>query len=158
MNHRKHHPSSSSRRGAFTVEFAIVASIFFMVLLSCFEFARLSFIRHSLDQAAYEAARVGIVQGGDVDDVEEKALASLRATRIKPLQIDVEPALIDDLTETVSVTITCNVVDNSWIPSTFFKNPTITARAVLDHENQAYLVKPDSQSKVGNNDDEPIDT
>ncbi len=44
------------RKGVYTVEFAVVASLFFMTLLASFEFTRLYFTRHSVDQATYEAA------------------------------------------------------------------------------------------------------
>ena len=55
--------SRLQRTGAFTVEFAICSGIFFTILLAGFEFARFMYARHSIEQAAYESARVGIVPG-----------------------------------------------------------------------------------------------
>ena len=49
---------SKIRRGATAVEFAITAPIFFLFLLASFEFGWLNVIRHTADNAAYEAARV----------------------------------------------------------------------------------------------------
>ena len=51
------------RTGAAAVEFAIVAPIFFMLVLVSLEFGRLNIIRHTADQAAYEAARHAMVPG-----------------------------------------------------------------------------------------------
>jgi Flp pilus assembly protein TadG len=56
------------RRGATAVEFALTAPIFFVFLLSAFEFGWLNVIRHTADNAAYEAARAAIVPGATVAD------------------------------------------------------------------------------------------
>ncbi len=145
------------RRGAFTVEFAVVSSIFFVVLLACFEFSRIFFARHTIEQASYEAARLGIIQGNTVSEVEQRATKLMAAAGIKPLSVSVSPVTFNELTEEVSVTIVCNVAENSWIPSRFFLNPTITATTTLDHENKSYLLIDDTDDEVGDNDHEPID-
>ena len=44
-------------RRAPVVEFAIVAPIFFLFLMAAFEFGWLNVLRHTADNAAYEAAR-----------------------------------------------------------------------------------------------------
>jgi len=51
-----------ARRGATTVEFAITAPVFFLFLLAAFEFGWLNVIRHTADNAAYEAARTAMVR------------------------------------------------------------------------------------------------
>ena len=149
--------SNNLRAGAFTVEFALVASIFFMTLLSSFEFSRLYFVRHCLEKASYDSARVGIVQGATPAQVESKARAILSAAGIKPNTVVVAPTKFDELTETVTVTITCDMTKNSWIPGRFFVGPNVTAKTTLDHENQSYLMKVDTSGSVGNNNNEPID-
>ena len=150
--------ATQARRGAFTVEFALVSSIFFMVLIASFEFSRIYYARHCLDQASYEAARVGIVQGATAAEVEDRARGILAAAGVKPLGVTVNPVVFTDTTETVTVTVTCNVAENSLIPSRFFMDPVISGTTTLDHENQSYLLRPDSGNQVGDNDNEPIDT
>ena len=54
----------SVRCGATTVEFAACLVILMMMLFGGFEFSRISIVRHSVDNAAYEAARHIIVPGG----------------------------------------------------------------------------------------------
>jgi hypothetical protein len=145
------------RAGAFTVEFAIVASIFFTTLLASFEFSRLYFVRHCVDQATYEAARIGIVQGATPAQVDARARSLLAAAGIKPQSVNIAPAHFDELTETVSVTIVCDMTNNSWIPGRFFVGPLVTSKTTLDHENMSYLSRQDSGESVGDNDNEPID-
>lgn len=145
------------RVGAFTVEFAIVASIFFMTLLSAFEFSRLYFVRHCMEKATYDAARVGIIQGATPAQVDAQARSILSAAGIKPLSVTVTPVTFNELTQTVTVTIVCDITKNSWIPGRFFAGPNVTSTTTLDHENQSYLMKADTTGAVGNNNNAPID-
>ncbi len=54
---------TSRRWGAAAVEFAIIANIFFIMILACMEFARLNMVRNLAQDAAYYAARHVIVPG-----------------------------------------------------------------------------------------------
>ena len=54
---------ATRRTGATAVEFAIVAPIFYTLVIASLEFGRLNIIRHTADQAAYEAARFAMVPG-----------------------------------------------------------------------------------------------
>ena len=47
----------SRRRGALTVEFAIVAPLIFLLFLGGLELTALNFARQTLGNASYEAAR-----------------------------------------------------------------------------------------------------
>ncbi len=142
------------RIGAFTVEFAICSGLFFMVLLSGFEFARFMYARHSIEQAAYEAARIGIVPGKTPSQVVAKATQILTATGVRNATITVTPAAFTTSTSTVTVTIRCKYSDNSWLKPVFLGNSDMVSAMTLDHENKAYLV---TEGTVGNNNNEPID-
>ena len=65
--------ASGKRAGATTVEMALVLPAFLTLIFGCMEFSRLSMIRSTSANAAYEAARFAMVQGGDRDDASEKA-------------------------------------------------------------------------------------
>jgi hypothetical protein len=54
-----------TRRGATTVEFAVVASLFFLFLFGILEYGRFVFIRHLMDNAAREGARLAVVSTAD---------------------------------------------------------------------------------------------
>ncbi len=153
---RRGTPSSRQRRGAFTVEFALCCSIFFTVMMAGIEFARFMYARHSVDQAAYEGARVGIIPGATPEKVEQVARRILNATGIRGASIQVTPNRFDDQTAVVNVKIRCNYADNTWIGPMFLGNAIIESNLTLDHENKAYLVS-ERDPDIGDNDNEPID-
>src|ERR1700754_1073325 len=62
-----------ARRGATVVEFAITAPIFFLFLMAAFEFGWMNVIRHTADNAAYEAARSVMVPGATAAEATTKA-------------------------------------------------------------------------------------
>ena len=142
------------RQGAFTVEFAICSGLFFTILLGGVEFARFMYARHSIEQAAYEATRVGIVPGKSPADVIAKATQILNATGVRNASITVTPTVFSTSTSTVTVEIRCRYSDNSWLRPVFLADTDMRSTMTLDHENKAYLV---SAGTVGNNDDEPFD-
>lgn len=59
---------SKSRRGAVTVEFAVVVPLIFLLFLGGLELTSLNFARQSLGNAAYESARKVIIPGGTAQD------------------------------------------------------------------------------------------
>ena len=72
----------SSRAGATAVEFAIVAPIFFLIMLASFEFSRLNVIRHTADNAAYEAARHAMVPGATALTRTPRSASASAITRV----------------------------------------------------------------------------
>lgn len=142
------------RLGAFTIDFAICSGVFFTILLAGFEFARFMYTRHSVEQAAYESARVGIVPGKTVAEVTAKANQILNATGVRNATITVTPTTFTTSTSTVTVEIRCKYSDNSWLKPMFLANTDMLSSMTLDHENKAYLV---AAGTVGNNNNEPID-
>ena len=144
-----------NRRGAFTVEFALCSGLFFMILLAGFEFSRFMYARHSVDQAAYEAARIGIVPGQSPAQVIARARQILNATGIRSATVNVQPAAFDGNTQTVTVSITAPYADSSWLRPVFLAATNLSATITLDHENQAYLQA--QTINIGNNNFEPID-
>lgn len=147
---------STNRTGAFTVEFAFCCGIFFMVMMAGIEFTRFMYARHSVDQAAYESARVGIIPGATPEQVETVARRILNATGIRGASVEVTPTTFDAQTATVNVKIKCDYSENSWIGPVFLVGAKIESDLTLDHENKAYLVT-ERDPDIGDNEDEPID-
>src|SRR5262249_40947573 len=69
--------ANNRRRGATVVEFAITLPIFFLFLLAAFEFGWTNVVRHTADNAAYEAARQAMVPGATAQEAITKANAVL---------------------------------------------------------------------------------
>ena len=100
-------PSSSSTRrrsqeGAAAVEFALIASILFMVLFGIIEFGRLFSELEVLNSAAREGARVAAVRGTGEE------VANAVADAADPYELDESPTadkVCDDSTSGEPVTV-----------------------------------------------------
>jgi Flp pilus assembly protein TadG len=147
-----------TRRGAYTVEFALCAIVFFMTIFFSIEVSRLMYVRQALDQTAYESARTGIVAGATNAEAYSRATDLLNAYGIAFASVVVEPAVFDDETREVTVTIQSDFSQNTWIPVTLLTDTVMTATVTLDHENQAFLVPEEAtQDDALDENDEPLD-
>jgi Flp pilus assembly protein TadG len=127
-------PNVASRRAAVTVEFALVCPIFLLIVLGTIEYSRINIIRHSVDNAAYEAARLGIVPGATVDEVTAKAQQLLAIVRIQSSTITVTPNPLNDDSDEVTVTIDVPVANNSWLIPQFGAGLVIRGTSTLRTE------------------------
>lgn len=113
---RPHSPiRSTRRRGATTVEVALVFPIFISILLLSLEAARLNTLRNTIENAVYEGARRGIVPGAASTDVQAHASSIMQAVGAKNIVITTTPSTITDATDKVTVTIDVPLSANSWI-------------------------------------------
>jgi Flp pilus assembly protein TadG len=126
------------RRGVVAVEFAFCASIVFFFFLTMIEVARFHVVRHSLDQAVYAGARVGIVPGATAADVNQSVADRLVAAGVYGATITVTPPVIDAATRTVTVRVAAPYEENSWTLPKFFADVDVVAEMTLDHENVAF--------------------
>lgn len=122
------------RKGAVSVEFAFVAPMVFMVIFGLIEFSRVSLIRHAVDNAAYEAARVGIIPGATNADVNKAVSWMLTSCGVSPSEISVTPFPLNDDSEQVTVTVVVDVADNSWIPPLYTADLSLVGKATLGTE------------------------
>ncbi len=94
-----------TRVGAAVVEFAIVAPIFFLFLLASFEFGWLNVLRHTANNAAYEAAQSAMVPGATADEAKATANAILKTIGTRGAVITVTPTTLSATTTTIKVSI-----------------------------------------------------
>jgi len=131
------------RRGTQVVEVAFVLPIFFFFTMTGIEFARLLYVRHSVEQAAYEACRVAVTPGATQQLVRQKGGELLRAVGVRDFAINLAPfppsAVINEDTRTVTVRVEVPFASNSFLPPTFFRNYVVRSQLTLDHENAAFL-------------------
>ena len=121
---------ATRRRGAAAVEFAIVAPIFFMLVIASLEFGRVNIIRHTADQAAYEAARHAMVPGATAAEATAKANSMLKVIGARDAKIKI----VGPTDKTVTVTIDVPMASNGWITPKFSKTKTIRATSTLKTE------------------------
>jgi Flp pilus assembly protein TadG len=124
------------------VEFALTASVLFLLAFAAIELSRFNQIRHTADNAAYEGARRGIVPGASGDDVLAAVQSIISTAAVRNAEIVIEPTVIDETTEEVTVSVTIPVADNSWAPAVFFANRSVEASLTLQREKYDYVSVP----------------
>jgi Flp pilus assembly protein TadG len=124
----------ANRGGVVAVEFAITAPIFFLFLLAAFEFGWLNVLRHTADNAAYEAARTIIVPGATANEATVKAQALLNIVGARGATISITPASVTSSTTQVKVAIDVPMNKNGLITPRFTGKTTLHSEATLRTE------------------------
>ena len=122
------------RQGAVTVEFALMRSIAFMLVLGTIEFSRIFMIRGGVSNAAYQGARRSIVPGATAASVKAIATDTLTRSFVRKSSVEVSPEVITPTTNEVTVTVRVNLGDNSWIASRFTKGMIIQRSCTLSKQ------------------------
>lgn len=94
-------------------------------------------VRHTLDQAAYEGARAGIVPGATTEEVRRRVDSLLGAVGVRNAMVSITPSDFAQAASQVSVLVQANYGDNSWASDRFFKGVTLSGEATLDRETAA---------------------
>ncbi len=126
--------AANDRRGAAAVEFAIVAPIFFLLVMAAFEFGRINVIRHTADNAAYEAARRAMVPGATAGEAVAEAERILRIVGTRGAKVTVAPATLGPEVDRITVTVDVPMNQNGWIAPKFTRATTIRAISTLRTE------------------------
>lgn len=119
---------------------AICIPIVFLILLGALEFSRMNMLRNSIDNAAYEAARRGVVPGATASDCMNTAVGVLTAVGARSAVVSVTPPTIDDNTTQVTVTISVPLASNSWGPARFLGGTTLRSVSTKSREFVGKLV------------------
>jgi Flp pilus assembly protein TadG len=122
------------RRGAVLVEFALCAPILFFFFFTAFEFSRVNMIRQSIENAAYEGSRRGIVPGATADDCKAAARVVLNSISARVATVNVTPTVIQPDTEEVTVSIDVPINENSWVAPFFFEGMTVSTSMTMRRE------------------------
>lgn len=83
--------SRRSRRGASAVEFAVVAPVFFLVVLGIVEFGRMIMVQQVLTNAAREGARVAVLDSATTARVENRVNDYLSSANLSGVSITITP-------------------------------------------------------------------
>ena len=122
------------KRGATTVEFALVCPVFVLIIFGLIEFSRVSIVRHSVDNDAYEAARVGIIPGASESDVVAAAQSHLDAVGLTGATINVIPSPLTNVADEVTVEVTVPLSSNSWGIPRFVSGLELSSSSTLGTE------------------------
>lgn len=150
-------PSSPRRRGAATVEFAVVIPVLLMFILGIIEIGRMVMVAQVNTNASREAARYAAQGGADSATVETHTRNYLTAAGIRDaaagsgsavtVAIETQPsngttwvAVADPSAlpsgTPIRVTVSANFNQQSWLPSRFFvgENTQVQGVAVMRKE------------------------
>jgi Flp pilus assembly protein TadG len=134
-NHlRQHRSKRPTRSGAAAVEFAITAPVFFLFLLAAFEFGWVNVLRHTADNAAYEAARAAMVPGATATEAKSKATGLLNIVGARGAKIVITPANLTPDTKEVTVAIDVPMKSNGLIVPRFTGKTTLHSESTLRTE------------------------
>ncbi len=125
----------NARRGAATVEFALCAPVFFILVFGGIELSRANMLIHTVESAMLQAARRGIMPGANADQCRLAAQAVLDIGRIRTSTVTVSPAIMGENTPTVSITISVPLDSNGYQASSVFMGKTITRTIQLNRES-----------------------
>jgi len=123
------------RSGVVTVEFALVAPVFLLLVFAVFEFARMMMVQQSLTNAAREGCRTAVlattINSADVDKAVRdflKATTSLASSSDK-VRVTVPTNLANCATKTeLTVAVEVDYIDVTWVPVGYLGlNPKIRA-------------------------------
>lgn len=104
-----------NRTGATAVEFAVALIVLLVLVFGGIEMTRISMLRHTVNHAAYLAAREAMVPGADTSSVEQRAHEHLAAIGVKSGVVTVSPDPIHEDTTSVEVIVTIPVAENSLV-------------------------------------------
>ncbi len=122
------------RRGAVLVEFAIIAPVFFLIIMALFEFSWLNVVRHTADNAAYEASRAAMVPGATAAEAITEANRILSVIGVRGATVTVNPAVLDDSAAQVTVSVSIPISQNSLIIPTFTGGMNLQSQSTLRTE------------------------
>ena len=123
------------RSGVAAVEFAIAATVLFLVISVSLEFSRMNMIRHSVDNAAYEGARAGIILNASADNVRDVANGVMATVRARGVTVDVTPNTIEDDTPEVVVTVSVPAAQNGFVTPRFFAGRSFVGTCRLTRDD-----------------------
>lgn len=126
-----------SRRGAAAVEFAIVVPVFLVMVVAILEFGRLVMVQQIITTASREGARTAILEGSTATDVQSTVNAYLANSSVNQATIEISPSSLSSASpgDPITVTISTNFADASWLPAPWFAgNAVLTASTLMRRE------------------------
>jgi Flp pilus assembly protein TadG len=133
---RRRSRDSQSRRGVATVEFAIVAPLFFLLVLGSIELGRALMVQQVLTNASRVGARDAVTLSGTSSSAVAAATSFANGASVGGVQVAVSPnpstASAGDM---VSVTVTVPYNNVTWVPAPWFMGgKVLSATSVMRKE------------------------
>ncbi len=135
---RKTHRIVPHRRGAATVEFAVVAPLLVLLLFGMIEFGRMIMVQQVLTNASREGARLAALDGSTTEGVKDTVVNYLENAA---LAVDRDRIVIEPAPESaakgapIRVTVSVPFDDVSWLShAMYLKSVDLQASATMRRE------------------------
>jgi len=125
-----------SRRAAAVVEFAVIFPVFVAILIGTIEACGMVFLRQSVEMAAYEAARVAIVNQTKADQVQQAAKVVLDSRKVKDYTIKITPTNFQAAPygSFIQIEVSAPCSSNSLIPILYYGGRNMIGRVEMMKE------------------------
>lgn len=124
----------TTRSGATTVEFALVAPVAFLLLFGALELGHANMVFHSAEAAAYEGARKGIIPGATASECVAAANEMLQLCKVSGATVSVTPSTLSPSDAHVTVRVQVPFRNNSIVVPFFTSNLVIDRECKLSRE------------------------
>jgi Flp pilus assembly protein TadG len=129
-----------NRRAAAAVEFALVAPLFFLLILGMIEYGRMVMVQQVITNASREGARQAVLDGATTAQIQTLVNDYLTMGQISPASatVTVAPSPPTDAGFGDPVTVTVAIPFNqvSWLPSPMYLGgKTLSATTVMRRES-----------------------
>jgi Flp pilus assembly protein TadG len=130
---------SHRRRGAAVVEMAVVAPVFFLLIVGIIEFGRILMVQEVVTNASREGARRAVMESATPQQVQDLVDGYLTNASISGASMTLSPSTLgNDVGGGQPVTVTVSIPYSSvtWFPSSWFglDGATIEASTVMRAE------------------------
>jgi Flp pilus assembly protein TadG len=123
----------SRRSGAAVTELALTLPVLVLIVLGTIEICSMIFLRQTLQLCAYQGARVALLPGSELGNVQGGCLQMLEARNIQQSTITVTPADFDQqpFGTVVTVTVTADCAANSIIRSSLYNGRQMSGQVSM---------------------------
>ena len=123
------------RRGAAAVEFAIVAPLFFMLVVGCIEFGRALMVQQVLTNASRVGARQAITLSGTQSEVISSTTDYAAGASVPGITVNVSPnPSVAEAGDMITVDVSVPFSNISLMPPWFMSGTTLSASSVMRKE------------------------
>ncbi len=134
--------SPRTRRGTTAIEMAVVAPVFFLMILGMIELGRMLMIRQALTNAAREGCRKAVLattqQATSVDATIRGYLQNSipNSGNAATCRVTVSPSSLAGIQPdtTITTTVQVNYADASWMPVSILGNPVLRGQSSMARE------------------------
>jgi hypothetical protein len=129
-----------NRRAAAAVEFALIAPVFFLLVMGMIEYGRMVMIQQVITNASREGARQAVLDGATTAGIDDLVRDYLELGQVSPTSavITVAPDPPNDagFGDPVTVTVAIPFDEVSWLPSPMYLGgKTLSATTVMRRES-----------------------